>query len=320
METLKLILNPPAFAVDPLEVLAEGKVLELEALKSFDAYIDSIAEAIPPERLQAPRAALSTLRGLCTSLTALAAQEQDTIRQGFGNYSDKEHITPATLYLLLDLIQRHRETEVPPTAVAKRAKKIATKRGWKRIDDATETLLEMEKRQLRQAAGALRMQPELLQELYEDDNTRSFEDAIDDIQRRLDQLAKPHFAPHLTQAKRLEQVNEQAETLLSDAKIFRQGREGRKARSVKLTLHRNVVFTAFKLTLESLQRVLRAALERQPEKMAKIEGAYWWNLDRLSRPAPKAEEPSEGESSEEPQEGSGDPALLVRGEDLGPTT
>lgn len=68
---------------------------------------------------------------------------------------------------------------------------------------------------------------------------------------------------------------------------FFRGREGRQIPKTRLTLARDQSFTMLLISLEELRPLLRAAYRKTPEALARIDGTFWKNLERLSRPRKK---------------------------------
>jgi hypothetical protein len=277
------IIDHPFTAYSPIRLLAEGKRLPPEALPTVIEYADAVALVIPESAIVSPRGSWTSLRGVATSLTGLASQTLTIIQEEIPGYNDKEHEVPAVLFLSMDLISRERAISVPVVGTSEEAEEIAERRNWKTVDDATTELLSMEDRIVTMGAAVLRNEPTLKARFVEDDDNRSFDDTINDIQRRLDLMERPEFSVCFAGVPLATRLKAEAEELCRESAIFRQSREGRLKQQVKLTFWRNVLFTAFIQSVTELQTVLRATLsERRPDLLEGVDAKYWWNLARMA--------------------------------------
>ncbi len=293
-------LSSHPLSVDPLALLQEGHSLETAELDAVCAWADAVFRGLPPDTpLHRPSGPLTVLRGLTTSLTTLAASEAPALRAQYTDYEDAEHVVPAAVFLALELVIRVRETAEHPLASDEQAKAIGKARGWTQVTDVTADLLTQESRLVEHGAVVLRRVPDLRARWLADDARRTYDDTMGDLQRRLDFIADPAFALHFAraQAKTTALVTD-TRGLMTDANRFRQSREQRLEHAVAMTRRRNVLFTLLAAGITNLQEILTASLADQPDKLARVEGRYWWNLVRYGRPAGTTSSPDPSDAPE----------------------
>jgi hypothetical protein len=278
------IINHPFSSYSPVSRLAQGESLPGDALPLVVSYADTVATVIPEDQVVAPRATMTVFRGIATSLTGLAQGSLAEIQALIPSYTAQELEATAALFLGTELMSRQRAIVTPLFASSGAGVEIARRRGWTTVEDVTTDLLAHEDDLVRMGLAMLRHHPELAARLAADDAQRSYDDTFQDINRRLDLLAQPEFAPHFEGVPLATEVIGRVREVCRDAAMFRQSREGRLEEQVKMTFRRNVLFTAFIRSVTELQTVLKATLARRhPELIARVDAEYWWSLDRLSR-------------------------------------
>lgn len=306
----KLLKTHPFVGMDPLERLRNAEVLDWSFLPVVSDWSDGLLKASVGKSLLRPAETMVVTRGVTHSLLTLAADEVTTIRGEYETYEDWEHQVPAALYLALDLIVRERETSPRPTPTEV-VKEITERRGWSTVEDSTATLLEVEGDLVSHGAVVLREAPEDLAQMFaEDDDARTFNDGLGDVQRRLDYMEKDDFKPWFAKAPlKTARLTEAGKAAVRDATLFRQSREGRLTEQVRMTARRNILFTALMDLLANSRVVLGEVVRAEPDKLARVEGTYWYNLSRLGRPAGDAEDPIVETEPEPNQPGDATPSL-----------
>jgi hypothetical protein len=296
---INLILDHPLAEYEPLKLLENGGALPIGALGLVVGWSDAIAKTIVDGGLLAPRDPMHILRGMTASLTGLAAKSFELIKEDFSTYTAREHEAPAALLMAMDLVIRQRGQLV---VNANLAKEIAARRQWKTVEDVTGSLLQMEAKVVRHGNAVLRHHAMLREQFAADDDNRSFDDTQSDIRRRLDFIAAEPFKPLFDASNRTVRIVEEAETISREANVFRQSREASREASVMVTYRRNVLFTAWNLTLSTLQDTLLGALEDDhPDRIAQVEAKYWRSLASMGRKARKPT-PEEMAADESPDE------------------
>jgi len=261
---IDLILNCPLEGYDAMSLLKTGASLPPEATGQLTEWVDAIYRSFnKDEVLYAPREPMTALRGATTSLTALAEDSFAFVQEDYETFEHREYVAPAALFLGMDLVIRQRD---PLVAKAASAREVAKKNGWTTVEDVTVSLLDMEARLVRHGEVVLRLQPALLAAYVADDDDRSYDDTQQDIRRRLDFIGSADFKAHFEASRRSAKLVAEAETLTREAHIFRQSRETTREASVRVTLYRNVLYTAWSIVLTMLQTTFRGALEDDPHQ------------------------------------------------------
>ena len=287
---------------DSLALLKGGHELPTESL---DAVL-AVASAIEPslgDTLLSPRggSAHVLFRGMTTSIVQLAADKKDVIHAQYETYDDAEHEVPAELLLCWLLLDRVRSSTVPLKGATPAAAEVAERRSWNVVDDVIPGLSETEHRLVAHGEAVLRHHSELRDRFVEDQDNNTYADGVDDVQRRIDFMRSKEMAPLFKKSPtRTAELVAEGEKLLADARVFRQGREGRAVSQVMLTRSRNVLFTAWKLTLDSLKLVLRPVVEDDPAALARVDATYWSSIDRMTRRVKKDEPEVETEAESAP--------------------
>lgn len=308
---LDLILDHPLAEFDPMARLADGSSLPVKALDPVLDWADAIYGGFGEQDiLYSPREPLHTNRGMTTSLTTLARDSFAFVKEDYETFEPREYEAPAGLFLATDLIIRQR---VPLILRVATAREVAERRGWNTVEDVTASLLDVESRLVLHGEVVLRLHPKLLSEFVADDDNRSYEDTMNDIRRRLDFIENERFKALFATSKRTPTLVEEAEALSRDANRFRQSRETSRAAGIKVTLRRNVLYTAWSSVLTTLQKTLRGALTADhPDLLDRIEAKYWTSLATLSRKARRPKPEDLTETGEEPEDGA---AVEETGED-----
>lgn len=276
----------PFDGVDPVAVLVTGESLDLTRLAPAVAWAESLAAAYPDAATTQPRAKISNLRGMTTSLVTLARDQHPAIVETYEDFVEAERVLPASLMLALELIIRARTTAPTQAVTDAQVAEVIARRGWNNIEACVDTLCALEVELVDHGDAALRKVPALAAKFAADDDKRTYDDAIGDIQRRLDFAATEPMKPWFDKApKKTAELTTRAKALLVDANIYHQSRESRTASSARMTVLRNVVFTRLMVALAPLQAVLRPVVSANADLMKKVDASYWWNLDRLGKPA-----------------------------------
>lgn len=287
--TARAILEHPLSAYDPLSLLAAGKSLPADAGPAVTGYADAVAAALTVPLVR-PAVSKTVLRGMTTSLVGLARDTFVLIQASYPDFTAQELEAPAALFLSFELHGLLRDTGEAAKAPIE-ATEIATRRGWKTVDDATSSLLDLEARLVTHGEAVLRHEPELKERFVADDAVRTYDDTVADVQRRVRFIAAPEFKPLFDASPRTAPMVAESTTMLEEAAMFRQSREDRLAPQTTATQRRNALFTALSSMLTELQTILRAThADTRPELLSKIDATYWWNLSRLGRKVKSSKE------------------------------
>ena len=269
---------------NPIQLLLGG--LELMRLESsqvdaLGAWVDQCGESVSQDQLKEPTLGLNNYLQHGSSVTALAATEWDTVKKRAGHYERDRVDDLARLLIAASLLTRFRASVSRSETSIKEAQVVAKARGWTNLADVIEVLKTHERRLITLGKAALIDQPEDQEVFLEDKDDGSYDDAFDDVRRRLD-LAHKH--PTLFAAVGLDDSAIQAlEALLQDATIFHRGREGAGTPAHKITVQRDLAFSLSIIELKKLQAILEAAFIDRPELQQRIEGAYWRRVDSFAR-------------------------------------
>ncbi len=274
-------------------------MLPNDAIDSAMSYADVIDKVFGKETVMVPRVSLTVLRGIVTSLTLVTRDSLTTVQEAYPDFTENEHEMPAALFLCMELIMRQRAIAMDTTTATVEMAALAKERGWKKVEDVTDSLLQMESRLLTHGQAQLRHHPELQKRFLDDDDTRSYDDTMTDLRRRLDLMMQTKYAAIFTTSPRSETLREEAERMMREASLFRQAREGRLESRTRLTYLRNILFTVLIEATHDLQDILRASLEdTRPELLSRIDAQYWWNLTRLGRNKARRPESNDEDATE----------------------
>lgn len=248
------------------------------------AWLDEAARAYKENELREPKIRYLSFEAYVVGLLGIARQTEELTR--YAPDFDPLELEEAAALLVSAAIVRRDAAQLPiPLSSSPEGEEAATRHGWKTLDDTISDLKAYEDELVELGEAVLSGKPALLEPWSEDVDDSSFQDAADDVRRRLDFVAKHKDAFQHTAID--EPLLARGEALYRDSVAFFRGREGR---TVPRAARTHARYQAFTLLLERtlrLQRILKAAHRQNQELREKIDGGYWRNLEKLARPRRK---------------------------------
>lgn len=264
------------------ELIAGIDSLELREIDTVSLWVKTSYEAsgAPPEKEAATK--LEYFEPGAVSVASLALSKRGELKALDPNFEPSEVDELAALLLALSLLRRAASGTVAPVSSNPEGEEIAARRKWSTLADAIADLKDYEGRLVKKGAVVLRRDADLLAQWEADTDDGTFNDAADDVRRRLDFVAarKALFQGGVVTAKLLEE----GETLFKESKIFFRGREGRTIPKEQLTQHRDWALTMLILALRQIQPLLVEAYEGNEHALLKLSGDFWRKLNKLAKP------------------------------------
>ena len=260
--------------------------LQLKEIKKITDWVQQTANSI--EDLRQPSLPYAHFESYILSLFGLLRGVADVVPFA-PDWTPDEFEEDAALFLAMHIIRREAAAKSTSEAASSTTagEEAATRHKWSTVQDAIGELKEFEDALVEDGESILSGDPKRLAAWIEDVDDGTFEDAAGDVERRIDFVEHPDntalFHKSIINAERITA----AKALLSDARAFFRGREGRNTPKTVLTLTRDQAFTVLFPRIERLQRILRAAYRGNQEARTKIEGGHWKRLARLTRPRAK---------------------------------
>jgi hypothetical protein len=264
------------------ELIAGIDSLELLNIDTISHWVKSAYEASKPPEEKEATVKLDYFEPHVLSVVSLALSAKDGLKQIDPNFEPSEVDDLASLLLALSLLRRAAKKSVVPVSSDPEGEAIAKRRQWSTLADAIADLKEYEGRLVKKGRLVLRKNATLRNEWEADTDDGTFTDAAGDVRRRLDFVGdhKDLFQGGVVTPKLLEE----GELLHREGNVFFRGREGRSIPKEQLTLYRDWALTMLIPALEEIQPLLVESYEGNEQALSKLEGDFWKQLNKLSKP------------------------------------
>lgn len=280
-------------------VIEDIDAIEVKDIDTITAWMKKEYEESGEKDLREPTIRFALFENQAVSVVRLTHAAHDRLPSIDPSFETAETERTAALVLAAHLLRRASRMAVVPVSADPAGEEVAARRKWSTLQDAIDDLKVYEAKLVRKGSAALRKHRALRDRWEEDKDDGTFEDAADDVRRRLDFAAQPEFKAIFQNSRVNEELLAEGHALYKDAMVFYRGREGRNIPKVGITLARDQAFTLLLKALDELRPLLVEAYEGNEDALKKLEGEFWRLLDRFSKPRkPRKKEPTSAPTSQ----------------------